>query len=173
MGQFQHRDENSRTKGSTGNTRNRKHGNTKICFVWLSSSFDTEKERIGEPEDNSVELFKLKCKQKSGKRNPQQNRASQSCGTIPKSLIYVQLASKEREEGKEERRERKSERKRMQKRQKVRRGEGERETEEGNGTEEIFEEIMARNDFQINDRYKTTNAKRSENIKQDKQLTYS
>ena len=55
----------------------------------------------------------------------------------------------------------------------MRRGEGERETEEGNGTEEIYEEIMARNDFQINDRYKTTNAKRSENIKQDKQLTYS
>ena len=85
----------------------------------------------------------------------------------------MQLASKEREEGREERRERKSERKRKQKRQKVRRGEGERETEEGNGTEEIYEEIMARNDFQINDRYKTTNAKRSENIKQDKQLTYS
>ena len=40
------------------------------------SSFDTEKERIGEPEDNSVELSKLKCKEKSGKRNPQQNSAS-------------------------------------------------------------------------------------------------
>ena len=80
MGQFQHRDENSRTKESTGNTRNRKHGNTKICFVWLISSFDTEKERIGEPEDNSVELSKLKCKEKSGKRNPNRTEHPRAVG---------------------------------------------------------------------------------------------
>ena len=54
----------------------------------------------------------------------------------------MQLASQEREEGREEKTERRSERKRKQKRQSEegRRGEGDRR----NGTEEIFEEIMAK-----------------------------
>lgn len=43
----------------------------KISFVWIISSLDTEEERICETEDNSIEVSKLKHKEKSGKNPPQ------------------------------------------------------------------------------------------------------
>ena len=70
------------------------------------------------------------------------------------------------------RREREEVRERESKRDKVRRGEGEKETEEM-GQKKYLKKYWPRNDFQINDRYKTINTKRLENIKQDKQLKYS